>query len=336
MKTTKHYFRQAFYESFFPIFLSLVFLTSIVFFIKISAITSMIKVNFTDLGTIYLFLIPKILLYTLPISFFIALTMSVAKLSRENETLVAFALGVTSKQFSKIFFQIAFIFTIILLVNNIYLKPATTILYKNFLAKKELEAKLNLKATTFGQKFSNWLVFVNKVDKDEYQDIVMFDSTLDEEKLISASSATLQNNNSNINIELSNGKIFRKNSNDFQQINFEKLNINSNDTVSISFRNVSEYFRNILNNKSNLLDAIFHLLMGLFPILSYLLAISLGMINFRYEKGNIYIYMFGFVTLFIVISKNLSASFLYYALLIIPITYILSRIVYKLKVTCKY
>ncbi|CAA6815306.1 MAG: Permease [uncultured Campylobacterales bacterium] len=334
MPTVNNYFKQNFYESFFPIFFSLFFLTSIVFFIKISSMTSLIKVSFTDLGTMYLFLIPKILLYTLPLSFFIGLTLCVAKLSKDNESLVLFTLGLSAKKFAKIFFNIAFIFSFVLLVNNLYLKPTTNILYKNFIAKKKLDARLNIKATEFGQKFANWLVFVNQTNKDEYQDIVMFDQK--EERLITSKKASLQNNYSNINLELNDGKIFSKKQNDFEQINFDKLNINTNESISVSLLNISNYFENLFTNEKYLGDTIFHILMGFLPLVSYLIAISLGMINFRYEKGNIYLYMFGFLISFFIISKNLSESLLYPTLILIPFTYIFSKIIYKFKVSNKY
>ncbi len=74
--------------SFFPIFLGLSFITSIVFLVKIVSLTSIIKMDFLDLFWLYLYTMPQIIFFTLPVTFFMSLVISVSRLSSEYELAV--------------------------------------------------------------------------------------------------------------------------------------------------------------------------------------------------------------------------------------------------------
>lgn len=90
--------------SFFPIFFGLFFITSIIFLVRIAALTSVITMNVVELFTLYLYSVPNILFYTLPISFFIALVIALGKLSSEYELIVITSFGLNpTKIFKSIF-----------------------------------------------------------------------------------------------------------------------------------------------------------------------------------------------------------------------------------------
>ena len=79
--------------TFFPIFLGLFFITSIIFLVKIASLTSIITINFIELFTLYAYVIPQIIFYTMPISFFISLVITLSKLASEYELTVITSFG---------------------------------------------------------------------------------------------------------------------------------------------------------------------------------------------------------------------------------------------------
>ena len=67
--------------TFFPIFLGLFFITSVVFVVKIASLTSIITIDFFELFTLFAYVVPQILFYTMPVSFFLSLVITLAKLA---------------------------------------------------------------------------------------------------------------------------------------------------------------------------------------------------------------------------------------------------------------
>ena len=64
------YFFTNFIDNLLSLFLTLFLIVSIVFFINIARITSYVEISFLEFIKLYSFLLPQILLFTLPISFF--------------------------------------------------------------------------------------------------------------------------------------------------------------------------------------------------------------------------------------------------------------------------
>ena len=89
--------------TFFPIFLGLFFITSIVFLVKIASLTSVITMDFFELFKLYAYVIPQIIFYTMPISFFISLVITLAKLASEYELTVITSFGLNPVKILKVF-----------------------------------------------------------------------------------------------------------------------------------------------------------------------------------------------------------------------------------------
>ena len=80
----KQYLHSQLAITFFPIFLGLFFITSVVFLVKIASLTSIITLDFFELFILFSYVIPQILFYTMPISFFLSLVITLAKLASES------------------------------------------------------------------------------------------------------------------------------------------------------------------------------------------------------------------------------------------------------------
>ena len=82
---------------FFSIFAPLFVIASVIILIKLATYTAVIQLDISEMIKLYLFLLPEILFYTLPITFFIASAITLFRLSNDNELIVVFSLGIAPK-----------------------------------------------------------------------------------------------------------------------------------------------------------------------------------------------------------------------------------------------
>ena len=295
MGRVNHHLLKHFSSLFSSLFFTLFFITSVVFFIKIASITAVIKISFYELGLLYVYLLPNILIYTLPVTFFIALCISLFNLSKENETIVLFTLGYMPKKIARLFIMVSALLSLLLVINILVLIPTAKQLNANFLDYKRAEAKFNIKATEFGQKFSDWLVYIDKSDKkDQYSGIVMYQqaSKDNSEKIITSKKANIHNKNGVLKLELDDGKAFEITKDKIEQMNFKKMYLKTEQKDRVSkVASIVSYWKEALKNKKRAYDLSFFLLIALFPLATVLFAISIGIVTYRYERGGIYLSM---------------------------------------------
>lgn len=312
MDRVSRYLLSNFFTTFLSLFFTLFFLASVIFFIKISQLTSLFSVTFSDLGEAYLYLLPELIVYTLPITFFIAVAMTIFKMSKENETIVLFALTLSPNKIAKLFFMLSFGVSLFLLVNSVVLIPIAKQLNKNFIAYKKLESKINIKATEFGQKFEGWNIFINSTDGGTYHDIVLYnnDALKSQERFIIAKSAHIERNGSIVGIKLERGKLFNLNSESMDEISYDGMKMSYNPDVK-ELRNdtVIAYWMRAFKNKTRAKDLSINIFISFFPLASFLFAISFGIANTRHEKPNIYLHIFIVVLLYYLITFKVATTF---------------------------
>lgn len=311
MSRVYHYLLKHFTGLFSSLFLILFFITSVVFFIKITALTAIIQMNFLELGTLYLYLLPKTLIYTLPITFFIALCITLYNLSKENETIVLFTLGYNPKKIAQLFLGVSFFLSFILILDIFVLIPISKQLNSNFIEYKKAEAKFNIKASEFGQKFSNWLVYIESIDRDKvYNGVTLYQNITqkESEKLILASTAIIDNTNSLLRLTLEHGRIFEFQPEEIGQVDFSKMHMNTQPSTSIGYmQSVTEYWNGVFTDKKRASDLAFFLLIALFPLATTLVAISIGIVTYRYDKSGIYLFMFATISSYLALTTVLSS-----------------------------
>jgi len=341
MGRVNHYLLKHFSALFASLFFTLFFITSVVFFIKIASITAVIKISFYELGLLYVYLLPNILIYTLPITFFIALCISLFNLSKENETIVLFTLGYIPNKIARLFIIVSFLLSLLLIINILVLIPTAKQLNANFIDYKRAEAKFNIKATEFGQKFSDWLVYIDKSDKKgSYNGIVMYqeETPKNTEKIITAKSANINNNNGVLKLKLDNGKAFEITPEKIEQINFEKMYLKSEPKDRVSrVQDIISYWKFALKNKKRAYDLSFFLLIALFPLATVLFGVSIGIVTYRYERGGIYPSMiaviFGYLAPGIILVQY---AHLWAVLFVFFTTIIGSYMFYRKKILLRY
>ena len=323
--------------SFFPIFLGLFFITSVVFLVKIVSLTSVIKMNFIELFSLYLYTVPQILLFTLPISYFLSLVISISKLSSEYEMTVITSFGVGPLNIVKKLLPITLLISIALLVITLGLIPKAKYLMNSFIDYKKNEANFNIKESEFGQKFGDWLIFIEKKEDNIYKNVKLFKKENNKEELIVSETAILENKKGNLTFKLFNGKIFIIDDSELNEIGFETMYINEivNNQQILVFSTSLNYW--ILSLKYNLDNDsfVFFILTSIFPLISLMLVITFGYFNPRYEKNRAVAYSIGAVVLYYVIIKFVGDRLLLHSLYIIPTIWIVASYILYSKTTKK-
>jgi len=328
--------------SFATLFATLFSILSLIFFIRIVGYTAVIKLSFFELIQLYLFMVPRIILFTMPFSFFIALTTTLFRLSKESETTVIFALGYSPKKMTNFFFKISLIISVFLVIDAMVLLPLISKqMYKKFINYKKVEAKLNIKATEFGQKYGDWLVYINvKNGENDYRDIVMFKNGKDRggDSFIIAKSAKLNKESSYLEFRLKDGKVYNFSEKKLEEITYGGLRINM-PTKIMNFKTsqIVEYWAIAFKDTKRFYDLVIYLLISLFPFLSFKIAFMIGLVHSREYGVNIYPKIFytigGYLILGYLIGKFQIFSF--FALFIFAF-YIFAQIVFNKKVLTRY
>ena len=320
-----HYLYSQLSITFFPIFLGLFFITSIVFLVKIASLTSVITIDFFELFKLYSYVVPQIIFYTMPISFFISLVITLAKLSSEYELTVITSFGLNPINILKIFLPLILLLSALLLVVSVGLIPKTKFLTKQFLDLKTKEANFNIKASEFGQKFGDWLIYISDKNNKVYDDVKLFKTEEKKDQFIISDTAILDNDKGDLSFKLKDGKAFVIDDKELNQIDFKSMYIN--DSIADSkvgiFTDTYSYWKNNIKNKIDLDDLTFFILTSLFPLFSLFLVITFGYFNPRYEKNRAVLFSLIAVVLYYVLIKIIGDKILLHALYIVPIIWLI-------------
>ncbi len=341
MSRVNNYLFSSFITVFSSLFFILFSIISVIFFIKIASVTSVIQINFIELLTLYIYLIPKLLLYTMPISFFMALCIALFNLSKENELIVLFTLGYSPKKVSNLFLVIATLFSVLMMINIIILIPLSKQLNNNFLEYKKAQAKFNIQESKFGQKFSNWLVYIDKSDKKQtYQNVTLYQKSINKKapKLIIAQKASIEHSDGSLRLSLENGKAFEIKKKQIAQVDFKKMYINSKHRENIGYmQTIYDYWAASLKQKKRAYDLAFFLLIALFPLSSVYFAVGLSTVASRYSNGGIYLYMFLFTIVYFALTIILANIEPFSSIFVVSfITLISSFFIYKKRVLQRF
>jgi permease yjgP/yjgQ len=342
MSRVNKYLLFNFLGTFASLFSTLFLIMSIVFFIQITRVTSYIEISFGELFKLYSFMIPRVLLFVVPIAFFVSLAMTLFRLSKENESIVIFTLGGSPNKIARFFLAFSALLSAALLIVAIVMIPIAAQLNSNFIDYKKTVAKLNLKPTQFGQKFSDWMVYVGSETQDSngttYKDIVMFNPGIkDSERLIVAEKAKITNVNQSIELSLIKGKMYDIKEEIYHQSNFKSMKIRTAQNEEISdVGSIKEYWMEMSSSNKRKKDFSTYVLVALFPLASTLFAISLGIVTYRYEKGMVYVgtfgVLFGYFTLIMLFSSKpaIAIPLIFFVFLLAGI------LLYKAKIMRRY
>ena len=309
---------------FFSIFMPLFAIASVIFLIKMATYTAIIQLSVLEMGKLYLFVLPEILFYTLPISFFIAAALAVFRLSNENEIIVLFALGIKPSFIVKAFLKQALLLFILLSFDFFVVFPHAKVLSANFISYKKSEAKFNMSASEFGHSFGDWLLYLGEDNGDgTYSKVFLFNKKKKEEILIAAKKAEVINDSGILRLKLSNGKGYSYSEEKFTQINFEQMLINDTMKTDLTkYRAPLDYWLSSERADAKKHMLITNTLLSLFPIISLFLIASIGIVHTRHQSSRIYLYLFLSIVLFYGSTLGLQKLLGYYTIPLIMFTWL--------------
>ncbi|MCK9453662.1 LptF/LptG family permease [Sulfurimonas sp.] len=339
MKILQNYIKQSLSVLFLSIFLPLFSIASVVFLIKMATYTAVIQLSLFEMSKLFFFMLPELLFYTLPISFFIAATLALFKLSNDNEIVVLFALGIRPRVILKTLFAPALFLSIIMLFNFFVLFPHAKVLSSNFISYKKSEAKFNLSASEFGHKFGEWLLYIGKDNLDEtYSDVILFNKKQDEEVLIGAKGAEIINDSGILRLKLTDGEGYSYSEEKFTQIDFKIMYINDTMKADLhEYQTPMQYWFPKDTSLKTEKRLITNTLFSLFPVLSLFLIASIGIVHVRHQKGKVYLFLFLSIIIYDALAVALQLAISTYAVPVLIIGWLLATyIMYKKMIVSKF
>ena len=324
MNRLQSYILRNFSSLFLSIFLPLFAIASVIFLIKLATYTAVIQLTIWEMTKLYFFVLPELLFYTLPVTFFIAAALSLHRLSNDNEIVVIFALGIQPSFIIKTFFKPALLLSFVLVFDFFILFPHATVLSSNFVSYKKSEAKFNLAASEFGNSFGDWLLYLGgKKDDGTYYKVFLFNKKEKEEVLISAQKAEIINDSGILRLKLSDGEGYSYSTKQLSQINFKTMMIN--DTMKTHLREYKtplQYWRSKERAKSKKHMMITDVLLSLFPIFSLFAVASMGIVHARHQKSKIYIYLFSSIVIYYGLTIGLQDVIGYYTIPVVAFSWL--------------
>lgn len=294
MHKLKDYINNNLYMLFLSIFVPLFAIATVVFMIKLASYTAYIQLSLLDMAKLFIFVLPELLFYTLPITFFTASVLSLFRLSTDNEMIVLFSLGIHPKFILKTLLKPAITLSLLLFFTFLVLTPHTNTLSSNFIDYKKSEAKFNLSASEFGHSFGSWLLYIGQSDeKDTYSDIILFNKNQEEEIIISAKRAEIINESGILRLKLIDGEGYSYSKEKFSQIDFNIMFINDTISTDLSaYQSPLDYWLSNQRKDRKIRKMTTNILFSIFPIVSLFLVASIGIVHARHQKARLYLYLF--------------------------------------------
>ena len=307
MGNIKGYISSNFTKSFLTIFLPFFMIISLVYLVKIAALTEKIQITFGELLLLYSYSIPDIVFYTLPLSFITALANVLVKLSQDNELIALYALGLPAKKVLNSMLLLGLLFSLLLLSISFLAMPLSKQFYKSFKQEKQAEAKLNIVPGTLGQKFGNYYMYVKEKNDNVLNDIVIYNRTDQaQEQFFSSKTGHIQNKDNIVSLLLDEGFGYTYSGNKLQQVQYKTLEVYNNlKNNGFRFEDIAAYWSQAKTDAKRMHRILFFMFISLIPILSVYPIASFTMINPRYQSNRSFLVIFTTTLLLYAVASSL-------------------------------
>ena len=294
MVNIKGYISLNFTKAFLTIFLPFFLIISLVFLVRIAALSSQIQISFGELLQLYSYSIPEIFFYTLPLSFIAALANVLVKLSQDNELIALYSLGLKSKKILRSLLLLGLLFTLLLASISLLAMPLSKQFYRSFKNEKRNDSKLNIVAGKLGQKFGNYYIYVKEKKDDVFQDIVIYNRTdKANEQFFSSQTGQLRSHQDITSLLLNEGYGYTYSEVKLQQAQYKTMEIfDSAQKRGFKFEDLRVYWSNLKNDLRLIKKILFFTFVSFIPLLSVYLVAAFTMINPRYQKNHSFVVIF--------------------------------------------
>jgi lipopolysaccharide export system permease protein len=287
MPKSSAYLLKSFSGLFFSIFLPIIVIGSLILFVRIAKMTEVMQMSASEMLLMYGYALPMILLYTLPVTFFAALVLTLTKLSNEFENVVLFSFGISPHRLVAFFYPVVALLTALLLLLSLALIPITKQLTKSFISYKSMHAVLNIEASQFGQKFGDWFVFLESKEGDTLRNIVLYNaSNPKNEQLLIAKRGSFINEKGVLGLMLSDGQAFQIADNLVDEIDYKVMKIyDTHEYHPFTYENLKAYWLKALKDRKRLKDFAVFVAISIFPLVTLYIAFAFGIIHPRYQRN---------------------------------------------------
>ena len=294
MVKVKQYISSNFVKSFLTIFLPFFLIISLVYLVKISALTAKIQITFVELLKLYSYSVPDIVFYTLPLSFIAALANVLVKLSQDNELIALYALGLNANQLLRRLLLLSVLFSVLLGTISFLAMPLSKQLYNSFKEEKKSEAKLNIIPGELGQKFGDYYIYVKEKEGEVFNDMVVYNRTnKNNEQFFAAETGKLNTQPAATSLLLNDGYGYTYSDIKLQQAQYESLEVFDRvEKMPYKFEDIIEHWGQASTNPKRMHRLLFFTFVSLIPILALYLVASYTMINPRYQSNHSFLVIF--------------------------------------------
>lgn len=349
------YLSRTFFHSFFTLFFTLFTISSVVAIIRLADITAVVKLGTSDFFRLYLLGVPQLFFYSLPMSFFIAASLAISKLSVDNEITAMTALGATKAQLLSPMRNLALVFTFLLLFLGLFVVPLSNIKAKSFVDEKKATSRLNLEPNSVGQKFGDWYVFaLGENGRGGFSDVVLYSKNfksqlLDDEMAKNSSDKIIYSKSADIRIDdglptlfLGAGQalIYDENLSNasVKKLEFGSLLLREEAPALASQRGYFlEYWLTSLKDDKRAKDLTNTILVSLSPLLNILLSFAFGVSMSRRDKNRAIIYSVVAISIYYILILSISPKITFFAIpLIVIVWFAVVRVLYQKSVFYRY
>jgi len=310
MVDVRSYISLNFSKSFLTIFIPFFLIISLVYLVKLSGLTAQIQMTFPELLKLYSYSIPDIIFYTLPLSFVVALSNVLIKLSQDNELIALYALGLKANKVLYSVWVLGLLFSLLLLSISFLAMPMSKQFLKSFKESKKNEAKLNIHAGKLGQKFGDYYIYVKKEKNGKFKDIVIYNRTnKNEEQFFAAKYGQINHAPASNSLQLEDGFGYTYAEKKLQQAKYNTLEVfEQKQKGSFKFQDIVSYWSQAKTDPKIMHRALFFIFVSLIPFLSIYLVAAFTMINPRYQANRSFVVMFLTALLLYMIASMLEKS----------------------------
>ncbi len=316
MAKIKQHILNNFLKSFLTLFVPFFIIMSLIYIINIAKLSAKVTLDFSDFITLYSYVLPDIIFATLPLTFIGAIINSLSNMTENNETTALFSLGYSPKKIIHYLLPTAVMFTIFTTILAIFIIPYANQKMTNYRAKKVYESKLKILPKKLSQNFGKHHIFIEENRDGKFKDVTMFTKQSDGSiQILLSKEGNINNDINSSYLNLDNGTLYKHNNKEFQIVDFKNMKL---------FNNSKYYSNKILNTKEFWLKHkakfYYQLLIALSPLMLFILYISFGIFNPRYQKNLASIYILISVLLIYlpaIITRKLNNPYVLVAILIL-------------------
>ncbi len=309
----KKYLLKSIGEMFFPFFLVLFFISSLVLLLNIAVLTNGVKLSFSDLLRLYYYGIPANTFFVVALTFYSACVLGLSKLSYDSEMLVFFSLGISPGRIISFLLPLCCIVSFVLFMFAFVMTPASKNAYRDFIAYKSNQIDINLRPGDFGQRIGDWLVYVDGKNGDTYLGLVLYadKSEQSKENFIAAKEGKLVNKNGIIELRLYDGVAYFSDKQSLQNVKFKEMVVrNSMQDSSFSSHDIISYWKLAFQGDQKQLKRLSQsFCTSLFPLVSIFFILFFGIKNPRFQKNYVYFYVLGSGGAYLIIMYVWSMQF---------------------------